>query len=213
MTYRAVIFDLDGTLLDTLDDLAEATNHVLARRGMARITPAACRGMIGNGARMLLHRATGAEGEDLDGALDLFLAYYHQHKLDYTRPYDGIEKTLDALQAKGLGLAVLSNKPHAATTELVSVLLPDRPFVAVLGQRENVPIKPDPTAALIIAEQLKLPPSDVVFVGDSGVDMATAKAAGMLAVGVTWGLRDEPDLHEHGVDVVIHHPSELLDVL
>lgn len=213
MPYDAIIFDLDGTLLDTLDDLTAAMNHVLAGHGLPSITRAGCRGFIGNGARNLLRRALNIEGEALERALGQFLAYYDEHMLDHTRPYDGIEPMLDALEIRGLAYAILSNKPDPATNRLAEVIFQGRPFVDVLGQREDVPIKPDPAAAFELAEQFGLPADRIAFVGDSGVDMATAKAAGMLAVGVTWGLRDEPELHEHGVDVVIRHPMELMDVL
>lgn len=213
MNHQAVIFDLDGTLLNTLEDLTRATNHVLAEHDLAPITMTGCRSFVGQGARNLLRRAIGIDGEALDQALQSFLAFYYEHMLEHTHPYDGIEPLLDALQARDMPIAILSNKPHAATTKMVQAILPGRPFVDVLGQRDGVPLKPDPTAALSLAQQLDLPPERVALMGDSGVDMATAKAAGMLAVGVTWGLRDEPDLHEHGVDVVIHHPMDLLDVI
>lgn len=213
MKHRALIFDLDGTLLDTLEDLTRATNHVLIAAGHAPISPAICRTMIGNGVRVLLERAIGLDGRALDEALKNYLAYYHEHKCDHTRPFAGIPEVLDTLKADGRRLAILSNKPHRATTDMVGQLLDGWPFEHVFGQRDGVPMKPDPAAALEICRLMGLPAEQFAFVGDSWEDVATAKAAGMFAVGVTWGLRDEPELHEHGVDAVIHEPGQLLDVL
>ena len=213
MPTQAIIFDLDGTLLDTLQDLTDATNHVLKSLGQPPITPSACRQMIGNGVRVLLQRAAVGNEQTIQNALDQFLAYYHDHKFDHTTAFPDIPSTLDALTTKGKRLAVLSNKPHPATIEMVHRLLGDWKFEQVFGQRENVPLKPDPSAAIDIAKHMNIPPSNIVFVGDSGEDMATAKAANMFAVGVTWGLREEHELREHGADAIIHNPTQLLDVI
>ncbi len=213
MPHHAIIFDLDGTLLDTLEDLTHATNHVLDSLGHDPIPTATCRQMIGNGARTLLKRACDGDERAVDKALKMFLAYYYDHKYDHTTPFPGIPQTLDTLADQGLRFAVLSNKPHRATTEMIAHLLGNWSFEQVFGQRDGVPLKPDPTAALDICKHMDVTPNHVIFVGDSGEDMATAKAAGMLAVGVTWGLRDEPELREHGADVIIHQPSQLLDGL
>jgi phosphoglycolate phosphatase len=222
MPHQALIFDLDGTLLDTLEDLTHATNHALGSLGHEPISTSTCRQMIGNGVKVLLKRATlsGDVSEDVSGgggdramdkALETFLAYYHEHKYDHTLPFAGIPKTLDALCERGCRLAVLSNKPHEATVQMVNHLLSDWPFEQVFGQREGIPLKPDPGAALNICERMGIPPRNVVFVGDSAEDMATARAAGMFAVGVTWGLRNEPELREHGADTIIHNPTQLLE--
>ncbi|GAB4186009.1 MAG: HAD family hydrolase [Phycisphaeraceae bacterium] len=218
MQYQAVIFDLDGTLLDTLADLTAAVNHVLQRVRVNPIDTTACRRMIGNGARVLIQRALQArqipvEPGELDRLLQQFLTYYARHKFDQTRPYEGVPHVLDTLTERGYRLAVLSNKPHPATVEMVNELLDRWHFDPVFGQRADVPLKPDPTAALMICETLILAPHQVAFVGDSGEDMATAKAAGMFAVGVTWGMREESDLRTHGADVIVHHPEQLLQVL
>ncbi len=213
MPTQAIIFDLDGTLLDTLEDLTCATNHVLEHLGQPLIPPSTCREMIGNGARVLLERAAGGDEPAIQDALKRFLAYYHDHKYDHTEPFPGIPDTLDCLADRGQRFAVLSNKPHPATVDMVNHLLAEWNFDVVFGQREGVPLKPDPTAAIDICERMKVEPTSVVFVGDSGEDMATAKAAGMFAVGVTWGMRDEDELRERGADVIIHTPTELLNVL
>lgn len=213
MKYKAIIFDLDGTLLDTLQDLTNATNHVLVAAGHEPISAAICRTLIGNGVRVLLERAIGLDGRALDEALKNYLAYYHDHKCDHTRPFAGIPEVLDTLKTRGRRFAILSNKPHRATTEIAGQLLSAWPFEHIFGQRDGVPMKPDPAAAWEICRLMGVPAEQFAFVGDSWEDVATAKAAGMFAVGVTWGLRDEPELHEHGVDAVIHEPGQLLDVL
>lgn len=213
MKHRAIIFDLDGTLLDTLQDLTNAMNHVLISVGHEPISAALCRTMIGNGVRVLLERAIGLDGPALDEALKKYLAYYHDHKCDHTQPFAGIPDVLDTLRTDGRRLAILSNKPHRATTEMVGELLSDWPFEHVFGQRDGIPMKPDPATALEIGRLMGVPAEQFAFVGDSWEDVATAKAAGMFAVGVTWGLREEPELHEHGVDAVIHEPGQLLGVL
>jgi phosphoglycolate phosphatase len=213
MPTKALIFDLDGTLLDTLQDLTYATNHVLTSLGLQPISTSACQQMIGNGVRVLLQRATAGDEQAIQKALDQFLDYYHEHKFDHTTPFPHIPSTLDALTTNGQRLAILSNKPHPATTEMVARLLPNWNFEHVFGQRENVPLKPDPTAALDICKRMNIQPDQFVFVGDSGEDMDTAKSAGLFAVGVTWGLRDEHELREHGADAIIHNPTELLEVL
>lgn len=213
MMPKAIIFDLDGTLLDTLEDLTVAMNHVLTDWQINPISQTALRSMVGNGARVLLERAANVNGSDLDYALAKFLACYDLHKLDHTRPYPGIPELLDTLVTRGVRLAVLSNKPHPATAEMVEKLLGRWPFEQVFGQRDGVPLKPDPAAAVEISQRMGIAPEHFTFVGDSGEDMATAKAAGMFAIGVTWGLRDEPELHEHHADAVIHQPAHLLDVL
>lgn len=213
MPTQALIFDLDGTLLDTLEDLTLATNHVLEHLGQPLIPRSTCRQMIGNGARVLLKRATGEDEQALHSALEMFLTYYAEHKYDHTGTFPGIPETLDALNKRGQRFAVLSNKPHDATTEMVDHLLANWAFEVVFGQRVGVPLKPDSTAALDICKQMRVLPGDVAFIGDSGEDMATAKAAGMFGVGVTWGMRDEDELREHGADVIIHSPAELLNVL
>jgi phosphoglycolate phosphatase len=213
MPHQAIIFDLDGTLLDTLEDLTHATNHVLESTGHPPITVSACRQMIGNGVKVLLRRAGGIDELAMETALKKFLAYYHDHKYDHTTAFPGIPETLDTLTDRGHRLAVLSNKPHPATTEMVQHLLAGWDFQQVFGQRAGVPLKPDPAAALEICERMGIPPEHFTFVGDSGEDMATAKSAGMFAVGVTWGLREEPELRAHGADAVIHKPTQLLDVL
>lgn len=217
MPAQAVLFDLDGTLLDTLADIAAAANAALVAEGMPAHPDAAYRRFIGDGVAMLVRRALpeGVEHDDarVDRCVRLFHETYATSWNVSTRPYDGIPALLDALAARGLPLAILSNKPDEFTRLCADAQLGRWAWAAVVGQREGVPRKPDPTSALAIAAGLGLGPADVVYVGDSGVDMRTATAAGMRAVGVSWGFRSVEELREIGASAIIDHPAQLLDLL
>lgn len=213
MTHQAIVFDLDGTLLNTLEDLTRACNHVLEVNGRPPIRDTDCRGMIGNGTITLVQRATRLEGPQLQTGFRQFLDHYDAHMYDHTVLYPGIAELLDELVERGIRLAILSNKPHPATRGMAERFLSRWPFEQVYGHREEVPLKPDPTSALQISKALGIAPQDCVFVGDSGEDMITGKAAGMTAVAVSWGFRDVPELHEKGADAIIHKPMELLNFI
>ena len=217
MTYKAVLFDLDGTLLDTLDDLGDSMNAVLASRGYPTHPIRSFTGFVGDGVENLVRRAL-PPGAGLDEALvaeivPLMRAQYAHRWKDKTRPYDGIPETLDALAARGLRLAVLSNKPHPATVEVVDHFFPPRRFEAVFGARPGVPIKPDAGAALDVARGLGIPPREFLYLGDTNTDMETANAAGMFAVGALWGFRTADELLQSGARVLVSHPRDLLTVL
>jgi len=213
----AVLFDLDGTLVDSLDDLTASLNHVFAELGFDPHTRADVESFIGDGARMLIRRALGPEREGLeDDVLERFRVYYSAHLTGQTRVYDGARALLTELSRRGIPFAVLSNKPHAMTVKVVEALLPGHPFVSVFGQREGVPKKPDPQVALEIAAMIEAasgPISSFFFVGDTPVDIKTAHAAKMRAIGVDWGMRDASLLRDAGAEVVLEHPSQLLDLL
>lgn len=207
----AVIFDLDGTLADTVGDIARAGNHVLAQRGLPRHDESAYRRMVGDGAAVLIRRIVPADRMDLlDELLADFREYYPRHMLDTTRAYDGVAELLAALAASRVAMAVLSNKPDAMTRAMVQGLFPEVPFRAVWGQLPERPKKPDPRVALELAARLELEPTQCLFVGDTPVDMETATRAGMQAVGVAWGFRPADELRAAGADHVIEQPSELL---
>jgi phosphoglycolate phosphatase len=211
---RAVIFDLDGTLVDSVADLAAAMNHVLDRHGLPTHDVPTIRSFVGHGARSLVERALAGDASlDLEEAYAAFRARYREHLVVHTRVYEGVPEVLERLRSEGVPTAVLSNKPHAPTVEVVRRLLGTHPFVAVLGQRDGVPRKPAPDAALELAERFGVPPSDVVFVGDSDVDVETARAAGMRSVGCAYGLRDRAELEAAGADAVVDRAIELIDVL
>lgn len=210
---EAVVFDLDGTLADTLADIADSTNRVLAARGLPTHERSAYGLFVGEGVTRLVARVLPSDAQHLaDEVATAFKEDYAEHLLDETRPYAGIPELVDALVARQLPLAVLSNKPDWATQEVVRTLFPSAPFAAVVGFREEVPRKPDPTAALAIAAQLRVPPQRCALVGDTATDMKTAVAAGMVPIGVLWGFRERPELVSAGARVLIETPSRMLDL-
>lgn len=216
MTFKAVIFDLDGTLLDTLEDIARSMNRVLVARGIPGHDKDAYRYFVGDGARRLVFRALPVNRRD-DGTVDECLAalsaIYDTDWKNATRPYDDVPEMLEALAGRDVKLAVLSNKPHGNTLRCVSDFFPGRNFSVVFGHREGIPLKPDPGAALEIAKMLDLAPAEIVYCGDTAVDMLTATAAGMRPVGVLWGFRPERELRDNGARDVIEHPLDLITLL
>ena len=216
MSYEAVLFDLDGTLLDTLEDLADATNRALARSGFPAHPLDAYRYFVGDGMRNLILR-TLPEGqrdeEMLAKTIEAFQEEYGRNWADKTRPYEGVPELLDALAERGVPMAILSNKPDEFTKLCVGRLLPRWRFRAVQGVSETNPKKPDPTGALAIAERLGVAPAEVLYVGDTNTDMKTANAAGMFAVGVTWGFRPASELLAHGARALLAAPGELVGLL
>lgn len=211
---HAVIFDLDGTLLNTLGDLRAATNHALEVRGLPPHSMEEIRQFIGNGIRLLICRAMpeGTPEAEIDAALDDFKAYYAAHIHDRTVPYDGIPQLLTALKKRGIQVAVLSNKIDSASQQLIEYFFPGKTDV-VFGEHVGVPRKPDPTSCRMVMQQLGVQPEQVIYVGDSGTDMQTAKNAGLYAVGVTWGFRSKEVLLENGADVLMHRPEQILQIL
>lgn len=211
---HAVIFDLDGTLLNTLGDLRAATNHALEVRGLPPHSMEEIRQFIGNGIRLLICRAMPEETPEaeIDAALDDFKAYYAAHIHDRTVPYDGIPQLLTALRKRGIQVAVLSNKIDSASQQLIDYFFPEKTDV-VFGEHVGVPRKPDPTSCRMVMQQLGVQPEQVLYVGDSGTDMQTAKNAGLYAVGVTWGFRSKEVLLKYGADVLVHRPEQILQIL
>lgn len=213
---QLVIFDLDGTLLDTIADLGSAANHAMEALGFPTHPLDAYPRMVGNGITRLIERALPAEHRDeatVKGALKEFLTYYGEHCCDMTRPYEGIPELLDELQRRGVLMAVASNKYQAGTGKLIAHFFPGIEWVAVEGQREGRPRKPDPRIINEIIAAAGVAPGDVLEVGDSDVDMLTAHAARVTAVGVDWGFRPVAELRESGAHCILHHPLELLDYL
>lgn len=211
---HAVIFDLDGTLLNTLGDLRAATNHALEVRGLPPHSMEEIRQFVGNGIRLLICRAMpeGTPEAEIDAALDDFKAYYAAHIHDRTVPYDGIPQLLTALKKRGIQVAVLSNKIDSASQQLIEYFFPGKTDV-VFGEHVGVPRKPDPTSCRMVMQQLGVQPEQVLYVGDSGTDMQTAKNAGLYAVGVTWGFRSKEVLLEYGADILVHRPEQILQIL
>lgn len=212
MSYKAVIFDLDGTLLNTLGDIGGAANSALAAKGFPSHPIDLYRDFVGEGARRMITYALPAECRDeatIQSCLAEYLVEYGRGWDVATRPYDGISELLDTLVSRGIRLAVLSNKPEVFTQQCVGKLLSRWTFDIVVGEKEGVPRKPDPEGALLIAAHLGIDPGEILFVGDSAVDMQTAKAAGMFAAGALWGFRSREELEQNGTDVLVNHPMEI----
>ncbi len=210
---RVVVFDLDGTLLDTLDEISAAANTVLERRGWPTHDREDYRYFIGDGVGKLVDRIVPEGHRDAASVRELVAevgAEYHRRANELTQVYEGITELLTALRERGIRLAVLSNKPHALTVECMKQFFPDYSFAAVRGQQEDVPRKPDPAGAHLIVEQLGVTAAECLYVGDTKVDMQTARAAGMSAVGVLWGFRDRAELEAHGADSIVATPAEIL---
>jgi len=215
LQYEGVICDLDGTLVDTLADLADALNRVLLSEGAPGHGLATYKLLVGKGIRDLVAQALPPEkrsAETIARCYAAMLADYGEHCLVKTRKYDGVAELGDGLRAAGVKLAVLSNKSHELTSRIVESLFGCGYFEVVMGAQPGVPLKPDPTAAVLISERLSIAASRMVFLGDSGIDMLTASAAGMIAVGAAWGFRTKDELVENGASVVLDHPLELLDL-
>ncbi len=214
--YRAMLFDLDGTLLDTLDDLGDSINRALARFGFPGHPRDAFRYFVGDGVRMLVERALPEDRRDPATNEAVLKAYREEYRQGWnckTRVYPGIPELLDALTARGIALGVLSNKPHDMTRKCVEGYLARWTFDVVFGQRDTVARKPDPAGALEAARHLDVAPAEVLYLGDTSTDMDTARAAGMFAVGATWGFRPESELREHGAQAIVHHPDDVLELL
>lgn len=211
-----MIFDLDGTLSNTLGSIAHFANMALRECGYGGIEPAErFRYLVGNGAdelmRGMLRTVAGrADEAEVKRLRQVYDRVYAQDPLCLVEPYEGIGETLLRLQAGGVQLAVLSNKPDDMAKTVVGRLFSRVSFARCYGQREGVPRKPSPEGALQIAKELGVSPQECVYVGDTDVDMKTGKAAGMYTAGVLWGFRDKPELLAHGADCILSHPAELL---
>ena len=216
MRYKAILFDLDGTLLDTLEDLATAANRALGTLGLPAHPTDAYRVFVGDGLRTLAERILPGEqrsAAQVDALVAAFEREYSRTWNERTAPYAGVPDMLDRLTGDGYRMSVLSNKPDAFTRLCVEQLLPHWTFAPLYGQRPGVPKKPDPAAALAIAAELGLDPAEVLYLGDTATDMHTARAAGMAAVGVLWGFRSADELHAAGARHLITHPGELAPLL
>ncbi len=215
-TPQGIIFDLDGTLLDTLEDLAASMNTVLERMGWPVHPVDAYRCFVGNGVAMLVQRALPEDQRResiIEQCVQAMRREYARRWAEQTRPYAGVTELLEKLAAGDAPLNILSNKPHDATQEMVRHFFPKTPFRIVAGAVADKPRKPDPTVALEMAEKLGIAPEATLFVGDSNTDMQTAKAAGMTALGAAWGFRGREELLTSGADSVLDAPLELLRCL
>lgn len=210
----AVIFDLDGTLVDSLADIAGSANDALVQLGYPTHPLASFRMFVGDGIQKLMERSlpAGSSAEMIAGAVEVFRKFYEARAHAGTVLYPGIAGMLDHLAGEGVKLAVLSNKIDLFTKQLVGDLLPEWKFSYVLGERPDVPRKPDPAGAIEIISLLGLKPESVWYLGDTGIDMRTARGASALPIGVTWGYRPREDLIEGGAGVILDRPDELADL-
>lgn len=212
MEKRAVIFDLDGTLLNTLEDLRDALNHALGVHGFPPRTLAQVRRFVGNGNWKLVLRGVpeGTDEATARAVFDAFMDYYQAHSMDKTRPYDGVGELLDGLKEKGYPMAIVTNKVHAAALPLCAKFFPQ--VDVVVGAREGLQNKPEPDMVRLALETLGAG-ERAVYVGDSEVDLATARNAGLACLCVTWGFRDREELEAQGGDIFAATPGELLELL
>jgi phosphoglycolate phosphatase len=214
MPYRVLVSDLDGTLLDTLQDMADAVNLSLDRLGLPQHEVSAYRYFVGDGRRAMAMRALPEEYRTDEDMLERLLALiseeYDRRWIDHSVPYPGVPELLDTLSERGVRLSVLSNKPQVYTGPMVNQILSRWSFECVVGESAALPRKPDPAGALQIAERMGVSPQDCLYIGDSGVDMQTATASGMYPVGVLWGFRDADELLAGGAKVLAAHPRDIL---
>lgn len=217
--YRACIFDLDGTLANTLGSIAYFANTALKERGYGEIETGAYRGLVGNGAdvlmRGMLRTVLGGESyseEDVAALRKTYDRLYESNPMYLVKSYPGMPETLKKLKAKGIRTAVLSNKPHNCTCAIIEALFPEGTFDLYYGQRPQVPRKPSPQGALLIAEELGAAPGEILYVGDTNVDMKTGRGAGMRTAGVLWGFRERGELEEAGPDYLVQRPEELYEI-
>jgi phosphoglycolate phosphatase len=216
MNHRAVIFDLDGTLADTLEDIADNMNRVLAERGFPVHGYDAYRYYVGNGLKNLVTQSLpeSARTDDIVAAChDRMVAGYQANYIRKTRLYGGIPELLDALSAQQMKMAVLSNKADLLTQKICKRLLENWKFDVILGATDRFPRKPNPTSALFVSEQMDVAPANIFYLGDSDVDMKTAVAAGFYPVGAGWGFRSKEELVKNGAAQVIDYPTDLLKVM
>lgn len=210
MIYKAAIFDMDGTLINTLEDLADSVNEMLKHYNLPPRTIEEVRIFVGNGARILMQRATESTDENfINDALKFYDGCYSRHLLNKTKPYAGIAELLTALQNKNIPVAICTNKQHFAAVALAEKIFPEINFVEVIGDAQ----KPNPARALEIMGEIGVAPEEVAYFGDTSVDMKTAVNAGFLPVGVTWGFRPESELRKSGAKIIIHTADEIFNLI
>lgn len=213
MKFQAAVFDLDGTLLDTLDDIADAMNAALERMGFPGHETTAYRYLTGDGVRALAERSIPELAKDettVAACIREFRSEYADRWEAKTRPYPGIPELLTELAVRRIKLSVLSNKLDELTRQAARDFLPGFDFSFIIGAKPDLPPKPDPAGAFLIASRLQIPPADIIYLGDTGVDMETAVRAGMFPVGALWGFRDEKELLENGAKATLCSPADLL---
>lgn len=215
MMIKAVMFDLDGTLVNSLYDLANAVNFCLEAEGFKTHSVEQYKQFIGNGVYKLIERSlpqTHRTPEQINAVKDKYLQHYKQHCSDDTVCYDGIKELVASLRAKGIKLAVITNKGQE-TADMVVKKLFGNEFSFVIGQNDETPLKPDPKSAKFVMEKLGFRSKECLFVGDSGVDMQTALNAGAIPIGVLWGFREKQELIENGAEYTVEYPARILEII
>ncbi len=210
-----VIFDLDGTLLNTIDDLGEAANYALEASGYPQHSLASYPLYVGNGISKLIERVLPDDARTPEIVARVrvkFQEYYNEHLWEHTKPYPGITEVLRALNDMNINIAVASNKYHEATTRLVEHFFGDLKWGAVEGQKEGFPLKPDPSIVFDILTKVPTPKAEVLYVGDSAVDIETARRACVASCGVTWGFRNVKELRKAYAEHIVNRPSEIIDI-
>jgi phosphoglycolate phosphatase len=216
INFKALIFDLDGTLLDTLKDLADAMNIALEKQGFPSHPVEAYNVFVGDGIKCEAERALPPEHRDeetIEKCIAIARQEYDSCWADNTKPYPGIPELLDEIDKLGLPMTILSNKPDDFVQVMVKKLLPKWEFQIVLGLKDSIPRKPDPGAAIEIASQLQIAPKDFLYLGDTNTDMQTADAAGMYAVGALWGFRGAEELLSNGAKKLVEKPQQVLELI
>lgn len=217
LRYKAAIFDLDGTLSESLESIAHTVNLVLKEKGHEEIELEKFKVLVGDGARTLIERVLKLKGIGDDKVTEEYFARYlelfEEGCLYNLRACDGVEDLVQDLKDRGFKLAVLSNKPHIMTVKCVNAIFGDGVFDEVQGVKEGMKKKPDPSGALALAEQFAVKPEECIYLGDTNTDMKTGKAAGMFTIGVLWGFRDEAELRENNADAIVSAPAEVLKLI
>ncbi len=214
LRYRAILFDLDGTLVDTLDDLTAAMNYGLRRLGLPEHPAEVCRRMIGNGVDIFASRALGPDHQDLHGRLiEVMMPYYEAHCMDRSRVYEGVHGVLAELHRRGIRVAVVTNKDQPQAEKVMGHYFADGLFDAIVGVGPQVPVKPDPTGTRRVLDTFGVGSDQALFIGDSEIDYETAENAGVRFVGAAWGFRGRPALARLGVKTIIERPGEILNLL
>ncbi|MBR5639435.1 MAG: HAD family hydrolase [Muribaculaceae bacterium] len=214
---QLAIFDLDGTLLNTIKDLGEAANYALDRNGFHTHSIASYPFFVGNGVKRLIERVLPEDARKqasvVEAMLKDFKEYYDLNNTKRTKPYDGIHELLIELQERDVKLAVASNKYQSATTTIINHFFPDIEWLAIEGQQEGVPVKPDPSILFMILSKATTPKSSAIYIGDSGLDMEAARRACIDSVGVTWGFRPEKELKEYHANIIVNKPQDIMPII
>lgn len=213
MSKKAVLFDLDGTLINSIPDISRSVNFALAAHGLPTHDEKTCMYMVGNGARVLIERAVGDKQDMVDAVLQTYREHYAVHCFDSSHVYPGIEELLQALRNAGYKLIVLSNKDDGDVQTVMRRYFPDMHFDLLRGKLPGRPVKPDPSSALTIARELSLSPDEFWYIGDTPVDCQCCKNAGMHFIGVSYGFRTREEIAEAGAQIIVDTPKEALDII